>query len=169
MVAYLPQYCGIVRQICDEGDKTLKKADQKHRRRLQTFRWQLSMRRLCTKTRPCRHCARPLTPGSFWGRHTMCKACHVLQCKVIANKSKTARIYQPVVRRICRTCPIIIKPGSEYHIPGRRICKECKHAYDGKRYAHMMSAEPPTWVTSEAYAARSFELALAMINRKTPQ
>ena len=153
-----------MRQTREEGDTTVKKADQKNRRRLQTFKWRPQMRRLWTKTRPCRHCARPLTPGSFWGRHTrMCKACHVLQCKMIANKNKTPRIYQPVLRLTCRSCPRVIELGGEYHIPGRCICKECKHAYERKRYAQ----KPPTWVTSEAYASRSLELALAMINRET--
>ena len=161
MVAYLPQYCGIVRQTCDEGDKTVKKANQKHRRRLQTFKWQIQMRRLWTKTRPCRHCATPLIPGSFWGRHTLCKGCHTVQRNLAAKKRRYKR------PAMCRTCHSVIEPGCEYHIQWRRICKECKHAYEGKRYAHMMSAKPPTWLASEAYTTRSLKLAVAMINIET--
>ena len=86
------------------------------------------MRRCWQKTRPCRKCSNPLLPGTFYGRHTMCKECTHAETKAWRQRRKmTVLKMRPTT---CRTCPNSIEPCSELYIPKRQICKQCKHNYE---------------------------------------
>ena len=122
------------------------------------------MRRCWQKTRPCRKCSNPLLPGTFYGRHTMCKGCLHAETKAWRQRRKMNTVLK-MRPTTCRTCPNSIEPCSELYIPKRQICKQCKHNYESissQQRRIRRSSLAAKWSVSEAYAARSLELALAM-------
>ena len=162
MVAHLPDHCRMkARQVCDEGDKNTKKSQPEASEKTPDFR----MANTRTGTRSCRKCFKPFIPGTFWGKETQCKACKTHHARI----RFLLKSISPPITRACRTCSKPYVACTRFYM-NHRICHSCKHAYEGKRYTHIMSLpKPPTWVASEASAARSLELALALTNRETPQ
>ena len=118
----------------------------------------ITMRRLWVKTRCCRKCFKPLTPGTFWGRHTQCKDC---QTDYARTRAKLNTMSGPI-NRDCRTCSEPFVASGTFYV-NHRVCHSCRHEYERHRYGRMTSL-PVKWNASEAFTMRSIEQCLAMVD-----
>ena len=112
--------------------------------------------RICVKTRCCRKCAKPLTPGTFWGRQTQCKDCQ----KDYAMMRFHLNTMSVPIDRTCRTCSNSFVASTTFYV-NHRVCQSCSGTYKKQWYRQKTSVSA-RWNASEAFAMRSVEQSLAM-------